>query len=224
MVRQDFLGYRYDDAEPAFMTAGAYYFHRVTGKLFGKASLDAEMANAGYTPDTKEVGSPSAAWVANNMGTVAPAAVPPPLPVVTTTGATKGSPGSFAGGTPADLAALIKLGALGNTAAWTSQAVGKLQEYVTLGDTSLAAWSGSAWVAVAATKIGLDITSLCTGLLNPADLATLQSDGTFGDGKGFAANGAAGSGVAFATGQYVVLGDTSKAHYTGTAWAVGATS
>jgi hypothetical protein len=63
----------------------------------------------------------------------------------------------------------------------------------------------------------------------PADLTTLKGDGKAGDGKGYQANGAFGTGttgatkgVAFATGQFVTLGDGSKASYNGTIWSAGA--
>lgn len=51
----------------------------------------------------------------------------------------------------------------------------------------------------------------------PANLATLQADGTYGDGN-LTYNG----GADFTTGQYVKLGDASLAHYASSAWSVGA--
>jgi hypothetical protein len=65
---------------------------------------------------------------------------PPPPGTPTITAAAAGIPGSFTGGTPADLPALKKLGALGNTAAWTTG------QYVALGDASSAYWNGTTWV------------------------------------------------------------------------------
>lgn len=61
----------------------------------------------------------------------------------TATGATAGTPGSFTpdGSTPATLAALQGLGALGQTTAWTTG------EFVVLGDESEAHWNGTAWAA-----------------------------------------------------------------------------
>lgn len=50
----------------------------------------------------------------------------------------------------------------------------------------------------------------------PADLATLKADPNVGD--------SAYSGPAWTTGQYVVLGDDSNAHWDGSAWAAGAAS
>jgi hypothetical protein len=78
--------------------------------------------------------------------------------------------------------------------------------------------------------MSLDLTTLIgnlkAGWPTPANLTALQGDANVGDGKGYTADGDAGTaqapGVAFVTGQYVTLGDGSKAHYTGTAWAVGA--
>lgn len=61
---------------------------------------------------------------------------------VTAAGVTAGTPGSFTPGgatAPANLAALTALGALGQTAKWTTG------QYVTLGDASKAHWSGTAW-------------------------------------------------------------------------------
>lgn len=63
------------------------------------------------------------------------------------TGVTAGAPGAFTptgAMLPYDLAALNGLGALGETAAWTTG------QNVVLGDTHTAHWDGSAWVANAA--------------------------------------------------------------------------
>jgi hypothetical protein len=78
--------------------------------------------------------------------------------------------------------------------------------------------------------MNLDLTTLIgqlqAGWPTPANLTALQGDANVGDGKGYQADGSAGTaqkpGVAFATGQFVTLGDNSKAHFTGTAWAAGA--
>ena len=80
------------------------------------------------------IGPPDECGVIN---TVAPDAAPP-------TGVALGAPGAFlpsGAGLPANLAALIALGALGQTAAWTEG------QYVVLGDESSAHWSGDEWVA-----------------------------------------------------------------------------
>lgn len=58
-----------------------------------------------------------------------------------------------------------------------------------------------------------DQTSTLWATDTPTDLAAAKADATHGDGKG----------TAMTTGQYVILGDGSKAHYDGTAWATGVT-
>lgn len=66
---------------------------------------------------------------------------PAVIPLIVT-GVTVGAPGTFtpAGATiPADLPALIALGDLGETTAWSGG------DYVTLGDTTDAYWDGTAW-------------------------------------------------------------------------------
>lgn len=62
----------------------------------------------------------------------------------TATGVAAGTPGSFTGGVPLDLADLQAQGSLGETTAW---AVG---EYVLLQDGSQAHWDGAAWASGAA--------------------------------------------------------------------------
>jgi hypothetical protein len=171
------------------------------------------------------------AWIAG----VAPAAG-------TTTGATSGSPGAFVGAIPATLAALQALGALGNTTAWKDRRIGQLQEWVRTANADLAVWggpgtgTGKGWVAVTPAQIDLDVTALITGGASgwpsgttPANLAALKANGQAGDGKGYQADGTFGTGttggtkgVAFATGQFVTLGDGSKASYNGTIWSAGA--
>lgn len=67
----------------------------------------------------------------------------PPAPIPAT-GVIPGTPGTFQPlgcDTPADLAELQGLGALGETTAWTTG------QYVVLGDSSNAYWNGTAWVA-----------------------------------------------------------------------------
>jgi hypothetical protein len=68
----------------------------------------------------------------------------PALIPVTPTSVTAGAPGTFEplGATvPADLAALIALGDLGETTTWSGG------DYLTLGDTTDAHWDGTTWVA-----------------------------------------------------------------------------
>ena len=162
-------------------------------------------------------------------------------PIVRTTRIVAGSPGTITGGTPADLPALKALGALGNTTAWVDRVVGALQQYVTLGDGSNASWggagtgTGTGWNAVTAAQMSLDITDLINGGASgwpgaaaPTNLAALKADGQAGDGKGYQVDGTFGTGttgtkkgVAFTTGQFVMLGDGRQAHYDGAVWNVG---
>jgi hypothetical protein len=63
---------------------------------------------------------------------------------VVPTGATPGEPGALTPATsvvPYDLAGLIALGALGESTIWATD------EYVILGDKSVAHWGGAAWIA-----------------------------------------------------------------------------
>jgi hypothetical protein len=112
---------------------------------------------------------------------------------------------------PASLAALRALGALGNTTAWTSN------QYVTLADSSEAYWDGTTWNA-----------GRTPAVVIPATGATAGSPGSFTpSGATAPANLAALSGVtaspttAWTTGQRVVLGDSTTAHWDGTQWAAG---
>jgi hypothetical protein len=113
---------------------------------------------------------------------------------------------------PADLADITALGALGQATAWTSG------EYVQLRDGSQAYWDGTDWVAgaapapvIAATgaTAGAPGTFTPTGATAPANLAAMS---------GITANPT----TAWTAGQYVVLGNSTLAHWTGTAWAAGA--
>ena len=135
------LGFRnqkYDDVNPLFFTIDSkFVFNRLSGKLLDKKALADEMTLEGYTPGTKEFGNPPQAWIDENGW---PYEVAPPVtPPNPSTSATAGKPGSFNNDIPADLAALTGLGALGNTAAWTTG------QWIVLGDASLAHWDGTAW-------------------------------------------------------------------------------
>lgn len=131
------------------------------------------------------------------------------------TGITAGSPATLVpsdGNRPANLADLQALGALGNSTAWTQG------QYVVLGDGTEAHWDGDSWEAGRAPAVDI----VATG-------ATAGTPGTFSPaGATPPANLAAMSSVtatpttAWTTGQHVVLGDASQAHWTGTAWASGA--
>lgn len=113
---------------------------------------------------------------------------------------------------PADLAELRTLGALGNVGGWISG------QHVILRDGTYAHWDGDSWEA-----------GDTPAPVIPPTGATAGSPGGFTpSGSVAAANLAGMSGItanpttAWTAGQYVVLGDSSLAHWTGTAWAAGA--
>jgi hypothetical protein len=113
---------------------------------------------------------------------------------------------------PADLTELQALGALGNVGAWTSG------QQVMLRDGTSAYWDGDSWNAGAAPA----------PVITPTG-ATAGSPGVFTpSGAAAAANLADLSDVtanpttAWTAGQYVVLADSSLAHWSGTAWVAGA--
>ena len=66
----------------------------------------------------------------------------------------------------------------------------------------------------------LDVTAANAAAAALADLTALQKDTTIGDTVNAPAHDAAAQ-PAFTTGQYIVLKDSSKAHWTGSAWLVG---
>ena len=69
----------------------------------------------------------------------------------------------------------------------------------------------------------LDLTSQYPGAAALADLAALKADAAHGDaGTGAPYNGGTNTDAAFSTGQYITLGDASKANWSGTAWLAGA--
>jgi hypothetical protein len=113
---------------------------------------------------------------------------------------------------PADLTELQSLGALGQTTAWTGG------QYVLLRDGSSAYWDGDSWnlgaapaptIAATGATAGSPGTFTPPGATPPANLAAMA---------GITANPT----TAWTTGQRVVLGDATTAHWTGTTWAVGA--
>lgn len=130
------------------------------------------------------------------------------------TGITAGSPATLTptgGNRPATLIALRAAGALGQTARWATG------QYVTLGDGTEAYWDSDSWesgrapvviVATGATA-GTPGTFTPSGATTPANLAAMA-------GK------IASPTTAWTTGQRVVLGDASLAHWSGAAWVVGA--
>ena len=77
----DVLGYRYDDSEPAFtlLTGGVFYYHFAGRKEYEKASFDAWMTKQGKAFGAKELGTPSAAYLAQH-NTIASRVGAPPTP------------------------------------------------------------------------------------------------------------------------------------------------
>jgi len=238
MIQQDVLGYRYDDAVPAFINAGPdFYWHRPTSKLYDKAAFDAWLTAQSKAFGANENGNAPASYVANVLGLPITVAAGTGTGGTSTTGATPGSPGTFTGGTPATLNALQLLGAIGQTTPWKDRAIGTIQQWVIATNKDTAIWYGAGtgptkgWQPVTLAQQSLDITALVTGGASgwpsgttPVNLNALKGNGQAGDGKGYQPDGQFGTGtnsVAFATGQYVILGDGTKAHYNGTAWVAG---
>ena len=131
------------------------------------------------------------------------------------TGIIEGAPATFTppgGNRPPDLATLVDLGAMGNTAPWDEGS------YVVLGDGTEAYWDGTTWkngrapavtiIATGATA-GTPGTYTPTGAANPASITGLNSV-------------TATPTTAWTTGQYVQLGDATQAHWDGGAWVAGA--
>ena len=113
---------------------------------------------------------------------------------------------------PADLAELQDAGALGNVGAWTAG------QHVILRDNSFAYWDGDSWEAGAAPAPAITATGANagspgaftpSGATPPASLAAMSS---------ITANPT----TAWTAGQYVVLGNSTLAHWSGTAWVAGA--
>lgn len=82
-VKLDVLGYRYDDVEPAFTDTGqGFYLHWRSHKMYDKKSFDAWMVSKSLSFGAKEVGKPSALFLANHSWGGLAAGAPSP-PVVT---------------------------------------------------------------------------------------------------------------------------------------------
>jgi len=84
-------------------------------------------------------------------------------------------------------------------------------------------WDGTTWQQGAAPGLtsvtgGTPGSFSPAGQAPPADLTTLKADAVIGDA------GTSKPGNAWTTGQYVVLGDKSQAHWDGNAWVVGKAS
>lgn len=130
------------------------------------------------------------------------------------TAITAGTPGAYVpstGNTPPNLAALVALGPMGNTTAWTAG------QYIILGDGSNAYWDGTTWKAgrtptppITATgaTAGTPGSYTPSGAQQPADLAAMAAV-------------VASPTTAWSTGQYVPLADASHAHWDGAAWVAG---
>ena len=80
----DVLGFRYDDANPAFTDTGnGFYLHWAEAKMYEKKSFDAWMTANGKSFGAKELGKPSAAFLKDHRwGGIAAAASSPPKPPV----------------------------------------------------------------------------------------------------------------------------------------------
>jgi hypothetical protein len=133
------------------------------------------------------------------------------IPLTAVTGGTPGAYVPTNGNTPADLDALIALGPLGNTTAWTAG------QYIVLGDNSDAYWDGTEW------KVGRAPTPpvVATGATAGTPGAYTPTGAAFPDDLGAMSSVVASPTTAWTTGQYVPLDDASHAHWTGSAWAAG---
>lgn len=139
-----------------------------------------------------------------NLG-VPPTAVTPGFPAtLTPVNATR----------PANLAALVTLGALGSTSAWPTGS------FLVLADGTRAYWNATTWIAGTAPAPVITATSATagtpgtfgpTGATPPANLTALQASSI-----------TAVPTTAWTTGQRVVLGDATTAHWSSSAWVAGA--
>jgi hypothetical protein len=140
------------------------------------------------------------------------------------TGVTAGLPGSFQpanGAVPVNLAALKTDAVVGDSGSNKPSTAWVSGQYVNLADSSKASWNGTVWVSGPSTapltgvSAGTPGSFAPMGSAPPATLAALKSNTVVGD------SGTSKPGAAWTTGQYVNLGDASKAHWNGTAWATG---
>jgi hypothetical protein len=93
-LQLDVLGFRYDDSEPAFtlLTGGLFYYHFASAKEYEKTSFDAWMTKQGKTFGAKELGAPSAAYLAQHntiASRVGAPSTPPPTGAPITASVTK---------------------------------------------------------------------------------------------------------------------------------------
>lgn len=113
---------------------------------------------------------------------------------------------------PADLTELQDLGNLGNVGAWTSG------QHVILRDGSFAYWDGDSWESGAAPAPSITPTGATAGSPGAFTPSGATPPATLAAMSGITANPT----TAWTAGQYVVLGNSTLAHWTGTAWAAGA--
>jgi hypothetical protein len=136
----------------------------------------------------------------------------PPPPPPPTTGATAGTPGSL---TPSPSTPPTGLSAMSSVTAnpttpWTQG------QYVVLGDSSQAYWSGTSWQAGAAPAPPPAATGADAGIPG-----SFTPSGSSAYDLAAMATVTANPTTAWTSGQYVVLGDTTRAYWDGTAWVTG---
>ena len=137
-------------------------------------------------------------------------------PPIVVTSVAPGQPGYWLPATapiPQDLSSLQALGSLGSAAPWY------VGEWVWLGDGSDAYWDGAAWVAgkslvPSGIVAGTPGSYQPVGAIAPPTLAMLQYWGTLPGGD-------FGNTAAWTTGEYIILGDASEAHWDGSLWMFG---
>lgn len=112
---------------------------------------------------------------------------------------------------PANLAELQDAGALGSVGAWQAG------QYVILRDGSYAYWDGDSWVAGQAPAPEVTATGASAGAPGIFTPSGATPPETLADLDSVTANPT----TAWTAGQYVVLGNSTLAHWTGTAWAAG---
>ena len=128
-IALDALNFKYDDVEPAFTDTGdGFYLHWREGKMYGKKSFDAWMTANGKSFGPKELGKPSAAFLADHrwsgLGVASPAPPKPPVLKPLTVSVTKAPAATaddtgtvtIAGG-PADKAYTVTLTVKGQASA-----------------------------------------------------------------------------------------------------------
>ena len=66
-IKQDVLGFDYDDAEPAFIQRDGYYLHLANHRSYDKPSFAKWMAKEGLSFGTGEVGTVSSGYKADHV-------------------------------------------------------------------------------------------------------------------------------------------------------------